>query len=320
MHRQVRNSVVTTVLAFCALAAYLVSDPLFAQQPSAPPSNPSSDSALEAQAPSPDEMKTRTNETLANQHADDNAIDEYEYIQREIDRAGGANPRTIEERTFRVVPTGTGMLRILLKNNGHETDPTDYRRQLQAWQNVLQLALHPDDPREKTAYAKFEKKKRDRAEMVDATRQAFNEKWIGLETIAGHRCDVVELTPNPGFRPHSMLQEALTHFTAKAWVDHDSNQLVRGEAHVIRDISVGGGILGKLYRGGVFSFQQTPVAPGVWLPSRYQYDFMGRKLFFTFEVHQVVESSQFRRIGPPKAALTAVQNELAAGKVIQADP
>jgi hypothetical protein len=320
MQPEVRNSILTGVFGFCALAGCLVANPLLAQQQSATPGVRSSDSSLAAQAPSPDELRTRTDETLTNQHTDDDAIEEYEYIQREIDRSGGANPRTIQDRTFRVVPTGTGVLRILLKNDGHETDPSDYRRQLQAWKDVLQLALNRDDPREKTAYAKFEKKKRDRAEMVDATRRAFNEKWMGLETIAGHQCDVVELTPNPSFRPHSMLQEALTHFTAKAWVDHDSNQLVRGEAHVIRDISVGGGILGKLYRGGIFSFQQTPVAPGLWLPTRYQYDFTGRKLFFTFEVHQIVESSQFRRIGPPSAALSLVQNELATGKLIQADP
>jgi len=69
-----------------------------------------------------------------------------------------------------------------------------------------------------------------------------------------------------------MLQEALSHFTAKVWVDHDTNEMVHGQARVMRDISVGGGILGKLYRGGIFSFEQQPVAQGVWLPTRYQYD------------------------------------------------
>jgi hypothetical protein len=313
MQRPLRISVATVMLGLSALGGYLVERPVLAQQNA-------SESSLEAQPPSPAELKARTSETLANQHADDNAIDEYEYMQRQIDRSGGLHPRIIEDRTFRVVPTGTGVLRILLKNNGRQTDPSEYRRQLQSWRDVLELALRPNDPREKTAYAKFEKKKRDRAEMVDGTRQAFLQKWDGQEMFAGHKCDVVELLPNPSFRPHSMLQEALTHFTAKAWVDHEANQLVHGEARVMRDISVGGGILGKLYRGGVFSFDQAPVAPGVWLPTRYQYDFTGRKLFFTFEVHQLVESSQFHRIGPPIIALAVVKNEIASGKVIQPDP
>jgi hypothetical protein len=88
----------------------------------------------------------------------------------------------------------------------------------------------------------------------------------------------------------------------------------------MRDISVGGGILGKLYRGGVFSFDQVPVARDVWLPARYQYDFTGRKFLFTFEVHQVVESGQYRRVGAPKDALIVVQNEIATGKIVTADP
>lgn len=301
------------VLALIPCAALLVLDPTsLAQEQSA--------MATQAQAPSPAEMAERTDELIAHQQADERAVDEYEHMDREIDRSGGTNARVLEDRTFRVVPTGTGTLRILLNNNGRTTDPADYRRQLQAWKDVLELALRPEDPRAKTAYAKFEKKKHDRAEMISSMKEAFTQKWVGHETLNGRDCDVVELEPNPSFHPHSMLQEALNHFKAKAWVDHDSNQLARGVANVTRDISVGGGILGKLYKGGVFSFDQAPVAPGVWLPTRYQYDFTGRKFLFTFEVHQVVEIRQYRRIGPPKEALILVQNEIASGKVVTANP
>jgi hypothetical protein len=274
----------------------------------------------QAQAPSEADLKTRTAELIANQHANDRAITQYEYIERQFDRSGGSNPRTIEEKTFRVVPTGTGTLKILLRTDGRNTDPGDYQRQLRDWQRVLELALRPNDPREQNAEAKFEKKRRDRAELVDATRQAFSSEWVGRETAAGRDCDVFDLKPNPKFHPHSMLQDALIHFTARVWIDHEANQIVRAQARCIRDISVGGGILGKLYRGGVFDFEQAPVAPGVWLPTRYQYDFSGRKFLFTFEVHQVVESSHYHRVGPPEQALAVVKNELAAGKSSYSDP
>lgn len=272
------------------------------------------------QPPSPAEMKERTELLIANQHANDYAIQEYELVLHELDRSGGSKPRTLEDKTFRVVPTGTGTLRILLRDNGRPTDAASYRRQLQAWKDVLELALRPDDPRARTAYAKWEKKRHDREELVNATRDAYLQKWVGRQTVAGHDCDVIELQPNPNFRPHSMLQEALSHFTAKVWVNHNANQLVRGEAQCMRDISIGGGILGKLYRGGVFSFEQAPVSQNLWLPTRYQYDFTGRKFLFTFEVHQVVESYQYRRVGPPKEAITVVRNEIASGKGLQSDP
>jgi hypothetical protein len=316
MLRRQQTSVFAVSLGLCAITAGLAVFPAVSGQVLGSERQP----GLPSQAPSEAEMKARTEGLIANQHTDDQAIEQYEHVEREIDRSGGADPRTVQDRTFRVVPTGTGTLRILLKDNGKATDPADYRRQLQAWKDVLQLALRPDDPRSKTAYTKFEKKKHDRAETVDSTREAFLQKWVGREMRNGHDCDVVQLDPNPSFHARSMLQEAVTHFTAKVWVEHDSDQLVHGEAHVMHDISVGGGILGKLYRGGVFSFDQVPVAHGVWLPARYQYDFTGRKFLFTFEVHQVVESNQYRRVGPPKEALIIVQNEIAAGKIVTADP
>lgn len=274
----------------------------------------------QSQAPSEAELQQRAEELVANQHADDEALQQYEFIERQISRTGGKNSEVVQDKTFRVVPTGSGTFKILLKTDGRAADPEGYRRQLRDWERVLELALNPNDPRAQTERAKWQKKQRDRAALVNATRSAFIPKWAGREMLYGHDCDVFMLMPNPKFRPQSMLQEALTHFTAKVWVDHDANQVVHAEAKCTRDISVGGGILGKLYRGGVFSFDQAPVAPGVWLPARYQYDFTGRKFLFMFQVHQVVESNHYRRVGPPEQALVDVKNEIAAGKAVSLDP
>jgi hypothetical protein len=106
----------------------------------------------------------------------------------------------------------------------------------------------------------------------------------------------------------------------KLWVDHDSDQIVRGEARVLHDISFGGGVFGKLYRGGVFSLEQAEIAPGIWEPTRKQYDFMGRKFVFPFEEHQLTEASHYRHLGTSQQALTLVRNEIATGKAVTGDP
>ena len=283
--------------------------PAFLQQTSSQP-----------QAPSDAEIHERAQKLIENQHRDDSAIDQYERIEHQVNRTAGTNPRVLEDKIYRVVPTGTGTLKILLKEDNKPTDPVLYRQQLQTWKELLELALKPDDPRAKLAYSKWQKKKSDRADLVDATREAFLTKWTGEEPLNGRPCDVFELDPNPSFHPHSIFQDAMTHITAKIWVDREQIQVARAEAHVMRDISFGGGILGKLYRGGVFSFQQSEVSPGVWLPTRYQYDFMGRKFLFTFEEHQYIEASQYRHDGLPKQALTLVESEIASGKVANGDP
>ncbi len=196
----------------------------------------------------------------------------------------------------------------------------EYRRQLQLWESILEMMSRPDDSRARTASEKYAKRKRERTEFVEAAGKAYLTTWVGREARNGRACDVFELRPNPSFRPHSMFQDALTHVTAKAWVDRETLQLVRGEAHVTSDISFGAGILGKLYRGGVVAMEQAEVAPGVWLPTRYEYDFAGRKFLFPFEQHQTIEAGRYRYIGSLSDALALARDELAAGKSFPTAP
>jgi hypothetical protein len=142
-------------------------------------------SQSQSQPPSDAEIHERAQKLIENQHRDDAAIDEYERIEHHVDRTAGANPRVLEDKLYRVVPTGTGSLKILLKEDNKLTDPVLYRQQLQTWKELLELALKPDDPRAKLTYSKWQKKKTDRADLVDATRQAFLTKWMGREMMNG---------------------------------------------------------------------------------------------------------------------------------------
>jgi hypothetical protein len=278
----------------------------------------SSQGGASYEQPTGAELQARTDKLIANQHRDDEALDEYERVEHQIERTGGNSPRVLEDKVERLVPTGSGNMKILLREGGKDVDPAAYRAQLMAWRDVLELMLKPDDARAKAALAKNNKKKQDRDELVQATRSAYIQNWLAPETINGHLCDVIDLQPDPNFHPKNIYQDAMTHVTAKIWVDHASVQLARAEAHVTKDLSIGGGILGKLYKGGVFSFEQTEISPGLWLPSRYQFDYSARKFLFIVEEHQYIEVSQYRHDGPPKQALLVAQNDLASGKPFSA--
>src|SRR5262249_53319508 len=107
------------------------------------------------------EMRARTDKVIANQHANDEALDQYQRLEHQVERTGGGNPRVLEDRLYRVVPTGPGTMKILLKSNGQSTDAAEYRKQLLAWKNTLEIILKPNDSRTKAAYAKADKKKKD---------------------------------------------------------------------------------------------------------------------------------------------------------------
>lgn len=270
--------------------------------------------------PTEEEIRERREQLLAHQHLDDEELNLYERMERHTDRTGGPAPQVLAERTYRVVPTGGGTLKILVEDKGVAVTPGDYRRQLKTWQDVLEMMANPENPKARTALEKYQKRERDRAQFVEAAKDAFLPKWLAREAWHGRSCDVFELDPNPAFHPRTMLQEVFAHVVAKIWVDRDAVQIARAEAHVTSDISFGGGILGKLYQGSVISMEQEEVAPGVWLPARYEFGFAGRKFVFPFSGHQLIEVSHYRRVGPPQQALALVRSELASGKAFREDP
>jgi hypothetical protein len=266
------------------------------------------------------ELRERSDKLLLNQHTNDEALELYERVERHIDRSGGANPRMLGDKIFRVVPTGSGTQKILLRDDGKAVDPSVYKSQLQTLKDVLQIMANPNDPRARAAYAKREKREKERAEFVDATKDAFIPRSGGTATIDGRLCDIFDLAPNPDFHPRSLFQDALAHVTARIWVDRETNQMVRGEAQVISDIAFVGGIAGKVYKGSVVAIDQAEVAPHIWLPTHYQYDLTGRKFLFSFEQHETIEVTRYRRVGPPQEALPIVEAELSSGKMFSELP
>lgn len=276
---------------------------------------------LKSTAPPTDaEIRDRGERLIANQHADDEALNYYERVERHIDRSNGPKPHVIDDRILRVVPTGGGTMKIELRRNGIIVSPAEYQRQLRQWRDILTMMSTPGSSKGQEALAKYQKRERERAEFVDAAKNAFLPKWVGREYLSGHTCDVFELDPNPAFHPSSIFQSALAHVTAKIWVDRSSDQLVRAQAWVTSDISFVAGIAGKVYRGSKVEIDQAEVAPGVWLPTHYEYDFAGRKFLFPFAQHETIEVSHYRRVGPPPEALAEVQTELASGEGPEGDP
>src|SRR5579864_3745299 len=114
------------------------------------------------QPPSDAELLARADKLIANQHRNEQFLDEYERLERQVDQTAGMTPRVIEDRTYRIVPTGTGTMKVLVSDRGKQVDPAEYRKELLLWEQTLEIALKPNDSRGKTAHAKFEKKRKDR--------------------------------------------------------------------------------------------------------------------------------------------------------------
>ena len=263
-------------------------------------------------APSPDQIHALIVRAIQNQHRDDQALQEFERIERKIARSG-ENADITTDITERILPSGTGNIKLKMAEHGVPIASDLYRAELEFAVNAFDLAIHPND-RYKEDLAKYERRRRDRSDLVDTAMKAFRITWAGRETRTDsngpHTFIKFLLDPNPDYEPINRFAASFQHVHAVLWVDEAQAQFARLEGDVASDIPFAGGIAGKVYRGGHVVMEQEEVAPGVWLPTVYTYDVDGRKFLFAFGLHERTEITRYRRIGPPSQAIGVVRNDL----------
>jgi hypothetical protein len=260
-------------------------------------------------APTPEQVQTLVARAVENQHRNDRAIEEYERVEHVVSHKDGQNSETVFDRTERVLPTGTGTMRLQTAASSPPVSPEVRRRQLQYAVTALELFLHPND-RVKQDLAKYEKRRRDHAELLDGAIKAFRITWAGRETRGSRTLAKLLLEPDPNYKPTSRLAVIFEHVHATLWLEESQAQMVRLEGDITSDIAFGGGVAGRIYHGGHFAIEQSEVTPGIWLPTLYTYDVDGRKFLFGFGVHERTEVTEYRHVGPPSQSIEIIRSEL----------
>jgi len=257
----------------------------------------------------PAAQRAKFSRIVENQKKNDAALDLFERIERVEIRRTVAESQP-EVKVSRVVPAGTGVDHIPVSPDGTPVDPVAYRAALEKLATALALASG-DGRAQRDAYEKIAKKHKDRDELIDATRTAFLFTLVGHEPRGELTLSKYSMLPNPAYKPTSRATSIFAKVRGYVWIDDQSDQLARVEGEVTDDISVGL-FLAKVNKGSHFMQERYEFAPGLWFPSFSQYDFDGRKFFASFSFHERTFYSKYHRIGPPKEALEAIRQELAA--------
>jgi hypothetical protein len=245
---------------------------------------------------------------IANQKKDEAALEVYERIERLETRKNASDASPAVVRISRVIPSGTGMDKIPLGADGKPPDPGSYRARLRALEHALALIVD-NNRSQRDAMDKYAKKRRDRSDLIETTRNAFVFTFVRHEPRGDRMLAKYEMSPDPAFRPTSRFSAIFTKVHGYVWIDEDVAELARIEGDVTGDISIGL-FLGKIYKGSHFMEERYEVLPGLWQASFSQYDFDGRKFFSGFSIRERTFYSNYRYIGPPKEALESVRKEL----------
>jgi len=243
---------------------------------------------------------------VENQRRNDLALDQYARTEHSLVPATGKGPD--RDVICRVIPAGEGIIRVELERDGKTSDAAYLDEQ---WHGAAKALLAEAGGREPHVDNFFyrERHERERADMVTAIGKAFIFQWAGRISINGRRVVKLNFVPDPTYRSSARFAALYAHSKGTVWVDESSAQLIQAEAELTDDISWGAGIIAKLYRGGRFTFEQREVAPDVWMPTHYSYNFDGRKFLFSLTIHQRMDYTDYVRVGPPEEAIAVIRRE-----------
>jgi hypothetical protein len=248
------------------------------------------------------------NRVIANQKKAEAALDLYERIERVETRKNPTDASPPAVKIARVIPSGTGMVKIPMSADGKPGDFAAYRRSLESLARALALLVN-ETGSQRAAVEKYAKKMKDRNDLIDATHNAFLFTFLAAEPRNDRMLSKYKMDANPAFNPTSRITAIFPKVRGSVWIDEASGELARIEGEVTEDISVGL-FLGKIYKGSHFMEERYEFQPGLWLATFSQYDFDGRKLFSGFSIHERTFYTNYRYIGPPQEALAAIRQEL----------
>jgi hypothetical protein len=213
------------------------------------------------------------------------------------------------DRTFEVYPGVPGHHRKrLIAVDGKPLDPAElakYDAEHQRHEREKAERERTETPRQRAArLRKAQEEVRERETILDDAFAVFQASYAGRDTIDGQPVVVLTLTPRPDARVTTREGGWMKQLQGRMWVAEAGHQIARIDLHAFEDVTLGWGVVARVYKGSGFSFIRRHM-DGMWLPLEFTLEASGRTLLFrTFQFKDVTVYSNHR-----KAALTDTRQD-----------
>jgi hypothetical protein len=126
--------------------------------------------------------------------------------------------------------------------------------------------------------------------------RVYDIQMIRREAIDGINTILATLTPKPGARPRTRDGNVMRHFKARAWISESDYELVRVEIEAIDTLSFGLGLLARVHKGTVATYERRKVNGETWLPAEVTWTASARVLLLRrLRLRGESEFSNYRR-------------------------
>ncbi len=146
-----------------------------------------------------------------------------------------------------------------------------------------------------------------RARMVKAFPKAFFFDFAGAEKGLLR----FNFRPDPEFSPKDRETQMYRGMEGSVWIEPAQERIARIEGELVKDVSFGWGIVGHLYKGGIYEIAQTQLSPGQWRITTLDIDLKGKMfLFNAFRFQRKEFNSRFHPVSSEMTFQAAVQELL----------
>lgn len=216
----------------------------------------------------------------------------YRYLNRNLSPDGA--------RTTDQIGTSQGVAERLVAVNGKPPNA----QQRAANDQLLSKLVH--SPRFRQSRLKDQKQDTARRDnVIKNLPQAFIYTFLG-KTPDGlvH----LKFRPDPNFSPSSRQALVLEGMAGQLWIDPSSQRMVKIDGTLIKDVTIGWGLLARLKKGGRFLMEQSQGTDGTWHQKLLSVDFDGSVLIFkSIHVHERIIRCCFKEVPDKLTMAQAVQ-------------
>jgi hypothetical protein len=226
----------------------------------------------------------------------------YMFIERRTEQKldGSGRPKDESVKVFEVYPglPGEDRYRRLIEEDGKPVpQPKLVQQDRERQKDVESYTRRVSTSAERQRELRQREKERQRYRAaVDDLFRIYDIHMVRRESIEGHDTIFATLMPKEGVKPQTDDGKVMRHFKARAWISASDYELVRVEIEAIEDLAFGLGLLVRVHKGTIATYQRLKVNNEIWLPEQVTWTASARVLLLKrLRLRGVAEFSGYRK-------------------------
>jgi len=284
----------------CGVLAVLLSAFAFGQA-AAPQQSPEpvATTASNTDALSLDQIRQLIREAADHDMVNDKKQRDYTYVEREEDHRvdGKGRVKSTEIKTYDVMEIYGEQVQKLISKDDKPLSAKDAKKEDDKIQKLIDKRQKESPADREKRLQKEEKDREDARKFVGEVADAYNFRFLGMESLDGRENYVIDAEPRPDYKPHLKEAKILPKFRFRAWIDKDEVQWRKLNIQCIDTVSFGLFLL-RVHKGSRIVIEQTRVNNEVWLQKHIALNADFRlALFKNFDFNVDITDRDYKKFG-----------------------